>query len=124
VRALLVLVGLLAAVDARGDARGGDRGDARDDDRPRAGRELCARAARHHGAPIDLDVKGADIRDVFRLIADAGHVNLVVSDDVSGRVTLRLARVAWDAVACVVAEAHHLTITVHDNILLVMRAAR
>jgi len=111
-RALLVVVGMLAAVEARGD--GG----------PLGGRDLCARDARHHGAPIDLDVKGADLRDVFRLIADAGHTNLVLSDDVSGQVTLRLDRVAWDAVACAVAAAHHLTITVHDNILLVMRVGK
>jgi hypothetical protein len=86
------------------------------------GRDLCARGVRHHGAAIDLDVKGADIHDVFRLIADAGKVNLVVPDDVTGKVTLRLRHVAWDAVACAVAQLHHLTIAVDGNILLVMRA--
>jgi hypothetical protein len=89
-----------------------------------APRDLCARGARHHGAAIDLDVKGADLQDVFRLIADAGRVNVVVPDDVAGRVTLRLRHVAWDAVACAVARLHHLTITVDGNILIVMRAAR
>jgi hypothetical protein len=85
-------------------------------------RELCARGVRHHGAPIDLNVKGADIQDVFRLIADVGNVNLVIPDDVTGKVTLRLVRVAWDAVACALAAMHRLTITVDGNILLVMRA--
>ena len=42
--------------------------------------------------------------------------------DVTGKVTLRLLRVPWDAVACAVAAVHHLTITVDGNILLVMRA--
>ena len=81
------------------------------------GRDLCN--ARHHGAPIDLDLKNADIHDVFRLLADAGHVNLVVSDEVSGTVTLRLKRVAWDTAACAVAAVHHLAITAQDNVLLV-----
>ena len=85
-------------------------------------RDLCARSVRHHGAAIDLDVKGADIQEVFRLIADVGRVNLVVPDDVSGKVTMRLVRVAWDAAACAVAAVHHLTITVDGNVLLVMRA--
>ena len=85
-------------------------------------RELCARGTRHRGAPIDLNVKGADIQDVFRLIADVGRVNLVIPDDVTGKVTLRLVRVAWDAVACALAAIHRLTITVDGNILLVMRA--
>ncbi len=88
----------------------------------RADRELCARDVPHHGAPIDLDVKNADVHDVLRLLADVGHVNLVVSDDVSGKVTLRLKHVAWDLAACTVAQVHHLRVTVQDNILLVRRA--
>jgi len=86
--------------------------------------DLCARGARHHGAPIDLDLKNADLHDVFRLLADTGHVNLVVSDEVSGKVTLRLKRVAWDAAACTVAAVKQLTITVDGNILLVRPAER
>jgi type II secretory pathway component GspD/PulD (secretin) len=97
--------------------------DARSDDREPQ-RNLCGRDARHHGAAIDLDVKDADIHDVFRLIADAAHVNLVIPDDVTGKVTLRLLRVPWDAVACAVAAVHHLAIAVDGNILLVTRARR
>ncbi len=88
-------------------------------DEPR--RDLCAQGVRHHGAAIDLDVKGADLQDVFRLIADTARVNLVVPDDVTGKVTLHLRRVAWDAVACAVARLHHLAITVDGNILVVTR---
>lgn len=84
------------------------------------GRDLCSE--RHHGAPIDLDLKNADIHDVFRLLADVGHVNLVVSDEVNGKVTLRLKRVAWDTAACAVAAVHHLAITAQDNVLLVKPA--
>jgi type II secretory pathway component HofQ len=80
---------------------------------------LCTRGVAHHGAPIDLDVKDADIHDVFRLLADVGHVNLVVSDEVTGKITLRLKHVAWDAAACTIADMKHLDITVQDNILLV-----
>jgi type IV pilus assembly protein PilQ len=110
VRTLLVALSLLAAHVAAAD------------DRELAGRDLCARGARHHGAPIDLDVKDADVREVLRLLADVGRVNVVMSDDVTGKVTMRLAHVAWDAAACAVAAVHHLTITVQDNILLVSHA--
>jgi len=112
VRILVVVLSMLGAAEASGDDR----------DLPRG--ELCARDVRHRSAAIDLDVKDAEIHDVFRLLADIGHANLVVSDEVTGKVTLRLSRVAWDAAACVVAATHHLTITMHDNILLVMRAER
>jgi type IV pilus assembly protein PilQ len=86
-----------------------------------ADRELCGRGAKYRGATLDLDVKDADIKDVFRLLADVGKVNLVVPDDVAGRVTLRLKRVPWDQVACTVAAVHKLTITVQGAILMVAR---
>ncbi len=86
-----------------------------------ADRELCARGAKYRGAMMDIDVKDADLKEVLRLLADVGKVNLVVPDDVGGRVTLRLKRVPWDQVLCTVAAANKLTITVQDNILLVAR---
>ena len=46
---------------------------------------------------VDVDVVNADIRNVLRLFADVGHVNLVLGDDVSGMVTLRLRNVPWEA---------------------------
>ncbi|MFT3697288.1 MAG: hypothetical protein QM831_29365 [Kofleriaceae bacterium] len=82
--------------------------------------DLCARE--HHGTAIDLDVKDADIRDVFRLLADTAHVNLVVGDTVSGRVTMKVKRVAWDAAACTIAKLHHLSMDVSDGILLITPA--
>jgi type II secretory pathway component GspD/PulD (secretin) len=113
-RTLLAASAILVALAAFAPAaRGDDRIDRR---------ELCGRNVRHHGAPIDLNVKDADIHDVFRLIADVARVNLVIPADVTGKVTVRLLRVAWDAAACAIAGVHRLTITVDGNILLVMRA--
>ena len=114
VRPLLVALLVAAAmpVPAAGDPR----------DQPLA-RDLCAPGVRHHGAAIDLDVRGAAIHDVFRLLADAGRVNLVISDDVTGTVTLHLVHVAWDAAACAIAGVHQLRIDVQGNILVVARRA-
>ena len=81
--------------------------------------DLCPRNAHYRGATIDLDVKDADIQEVFRLLAETGHVNLVVPDGVAGRVTLRLHRVPWDQAACAIAATHKLSITVDGNILIV-----
>src|SRR5687767_14517615 len=44
---------------------------------------------------ITLDVKDADLHNVLRLLADVGRINLVVADDVKGRVTVRLTNVPW-----------------------------
>jgi type IV pilus assembly protein PilQ len=89
----------------------------------RAG-DLCAPGAKHHGAAVDLDVQHADLQDVLRLLADTAHVNLVVADDVKGRVTLKLRRVAWDAATCTIAALEHLSVAVVDNIVLVRRRDR
>lgn len=75
--------------------------------------------APHRGTVIDLDVKQADVQDVLRLLVDTAKLNLVVGDDIAGKVTLHLEHVAWDAAACTVAALHHLRMTLDDGILLV-----
>ena len=82
---------------------------------------MCGRDAKYHGAPIDLDVKDADIHDVMRLLADVGNINIVISDEVQGRVTLRLKRVAWDLAVCTIAATQKLRVTVQDNVVLVRK---
>ena len=84
-------------------------------------RELCTKRAVYRGPSIDLDVKGADIHDVYRLLSDVGRVNIVIPDDVKAKVTLRLKRVPWQQVACTVAAVHRLEILVDGNVLLVRR---
>jgi type II secretory pathway component HofQ len=83
--------------------------------------DMCRPGAKHHGAPLDLDVKDADLHDVYRLLADVGNINIVVADNVQGRVTMRLKRVAWDLAACTIAAVHKLDVTVQDNVVLVRR---
>ena len=41
-------------------------------------------------------MKGADLHEVCRLIADVGRVNIVVSDEVRGTVTVKMKGVPWD----------------------------
>jgi type II secretory pathway component HofQ len=84
--------------------------------------DLCAAGARHRGTLIDLDVQAADVRDVMRLIAQLAHVNLVVGDDVSAKVTLALHDVPWDAATCTIARVHHLAVAFDDGVLVVTKA--
>lgn len=78
-----------------------------------------ATAHRYGGARIDLDVKGADLHDVFRLIADVGRVNIVVAGDVSGTITLKLKSVPWDQALDVVAKARNLSLERDGNVIIV-----
>jgi hypothetical protein len=84
---------------------------ARDDD--------ASTAPRFHGAPVDLDLKGADVANVFRLLADVGHVNIVVAGEVTGTVTLKLTHVPWDQALDLVARLRGLDLERDGNVIMV-----
>jgi type IV pilus assembly protein PilQ len=48
------------------------------------------------GRRITLDFHDIDIRNLLRLIADVSKKNIVVADDVQGKVTVSLRNVPWD----------------------------
>ncbi len=48
------------------------------------------------GQRISLDFKDADIKNVFRLIAEVSNLNIIAGDDVKGKITIRLINVPWD----------------------------
>ena len=50
----------------------------------------------YSGQKISLDFKDADIKNVFRLLAEVSGLNIVVTNDVNRRVTVRLVEVPWD----------------------------
>ncbi len=50
----------------------------------------------YRGRKIDLNFKRHDIHDLMRLLATVGGVNIIVPDNISARVTIRLTRVPWD----------------------------
>jgi type IV pilus assembly protein PilQ len=56
----------------------------------------AAAAAPTPGKTISLDVQNADVRDVLRLLAETGGVNILTSGDVQGTITTRLLDVPWE----------------------------
>jgi type IV pilus assembly protein PilQ len=79
----------------------------------------CAAGSRYRGAKIDLDVKDADLHNLFRFLADLGNVSIVIPDDVKGTVTLRLRRVPWEQALCTVARVKKLDVTREGSIYYV-----
>ncbi|MBI2361263.1 MAG: secretin and TonB N-terminal domain-containing protein, partial [Deltaproteobacteria bacterium] len=68
---------------------------------PEAKGEPAAKATaeeekKYTGQRISLDFKDADIRNVFRLLAEISGRNIIVTDDVARKVTVRLVDVPWD----------------------------
>lgn len=51
---------------------------------------------KYTGQKISLDFKDADIKNVFRLMAEVSGKNIIVTDDVNRKITVRLIEVPWD----------------------------
>ena len=51
---------------------------------------------KYTGQRLSFDFKDADIKNVFRLLAEISGLNIVVTADVNRKVTLRLVEVPWD----------------------------
>ncbi len=70
--------------------------------------ERSAEQRGYTGQRISLDFKDADIVNVLRMLSEVGGENIVVTDDVKGRVTVRLVDVPWDQALDVVLQANRL----------------
>jgi type IV pilus assembly protein PilQ len=58
--------------------------------------EGAPQRARYVGKKVSFEFKDIDIHNLLRIIADISKKNIVVADDVTGKVTIRLRNVPWD----------------------------
>ncbi len=83
------------------------------------GPKPLGQAGGYSGRRIDLDLKDADIHNVLRLIGDVSRRNIVVADDVSGTVTIRLRNVPWDQALAVILQSKKLGMVEQGNMIRV-----
>ncbi|MEO6776827.1 MAG: type IV pilus secretin PilQ [Kofleriaceae bacterium] len=62
----------------------------------------------YHGAVVDLDVKDAPLHDLLRLLADTGHISIVVPESIDPKITVKLKRVPWDQALEVILQSYGL----------------
>jgi len=72
---------------------------------------------------ISLELRGADAQSTLRLFAQQYRINLVVTDEPMGTVTLSLYSVPVREVFRVIVEANALQCTVHEGVLRVSKSA-
>ncbi|MGZ3722791.1 MAG: type IV pilus secretin PilQ, partial [Bdellovibrionales bacterium] len=72
---------------------------------------------RFYGRQISLQVKDADIRDVVNFLAEESGANVVMSDDVAGKISLKLRRIPWDQALVTVMRSKGLGYTRQGNVL-------
>src|SRR5215813_1849862 len=73
---------------------------------------------------VSLDVQGTDVRDVLRLLAETGGVNILASGEVQGTITVRLVDVPWEQALEAVLKLTGLAQERQGNIILVAPAER
>ena len=77
---------------------------------------------RYRGEKLSLNFQDIEIRSVLQLIAEFSDLNLVASDTVSGRITLRLKNVPWDQALDIIMKTKGLDKRQIGNVLMVAPA--
>ncbi len=63
---------------------------------------------RYKGRKISLDFQDAEITSILRLLADVSAKNMVIAEDVKGKMTLKLLNVPWDQALDIVLKMNNL----------------
>lgn len=81
-----------------------------------------AAEGRYSGERLSLNFQDIEVRAVLQLIADFTGLNIVVSDSVTGNITLRLQDVPWDQALDIILKTKGLDVRKQDNVMLVAPA--
>jgi len=76
------------------------------------------------GEPISLDLKDADIKDVFRTISQLTQLNIVVDPEVKGTVTVQLEDVPWDQALDLILKQNGLGYVLENNIMRIATSSK
>ncbi len=86
-----------------------------------SGDNIYAKGGAYTGEVIQrLEIKNSDVQDVLRLIARTSGYNIVIGDDVTGRIgTLSLTNIPWDQAFTLVLQSRKLGFVREGNVLRV-----
>jgi len=72
---------------------------------------------KYTGRKVTLEFSDADIKKIFQLLAEVSNQNILVSDDVTGTISLKLVNVPWDQALDVILENKGLGMQREGNIV-------
>jgi type IV pilus assembly protein PilQ len=72
---------------------------------------------KYTGRLISLDLQETDIDNALRIIAEVSNLNIIASEDVTGKVTLRLIDVPWDQALDVILKTNGLDKVQEGNVV-------
>lgn len=78
---------------------------------------LLSDQPKYTGRLISLDLQDTDIDNALRIIAEVSNLNIIASQDVAGKVTLRLIDVPWDQALDVILKTNALDKVQEGNVM-------
>lgn len=79
--------------------------------------EFLAGNTKFYGKKISIETNNMDVRDALSFITEESGVNMVLSEDVKGPISLKLRQVPWDQALVVIMKAKKLGYTRQGNVL-------
>lgn len=70
--------------------------------------EFLTGTNKFYGNPISVEVNDQDVRDVLNFVAAESGLNLVITDDVQGKITMKLRGIPWDQALITIMQAKKL----------------
>jgi type IV pilus assembly protein PilQ len=87
--------------------------------KPSTKRTAAEEKREYTGERLTLNFQDIDVRSVLQLLADTSGQNIVVSDSVTGNLTLRLQNVPWDQALDIVLRTKGLDKRRQDNVIII-----
>src|SRR5271165_3660666 len=87
--------------------------------KPSLKRAAAEEKKEYSGERLTLNFQDIDVRSVLQLLADTSGQNIVVSDSVTGNLTLRLQNVPWDQALDIVLRTKGLDKRRQDNVIII-----
>lgn len=81
------------------------------------GQATGAVGTQYNGRLISLDLQDTDIDNALRIIAEVSNLNIIASEEVTGKVTLRLIDVPWDQALDVILKTNGLDKVKEGNVV-------
>lgn len=78
---------------------------------------------KYSGRRISLDFQDADLVNVMRLFAEVANLNIILSPDVKGKVTVRMVNIPWDQAMDIILKMNGLGYSLEENILRIATLA-
>ncbi len=79
--------------------------------------DFMAGNTKFYGKKISIETSNMDVREALKFLTEESGVNMVISDEVKGNLSLKLRQVPWDQALVVIMKARKLGYTRQGNVL-------